>query len=78
MTDTPRETQGYWWCGNCREEANPRHVTHAELHENCGHPVAWIDPVGADLVKQLRAELDAAKKRIEKLEVQTSKDWNKP
>lgn len=40
MTDEPN---GYWWCPNCKEEIGAYHVTFQEQHEDCGHPVEWIE-----------------------------------
>lgn len=37
----------YWYCSNCREEVDAHNVTFAELHDLCGHPAIWIEPVGS-------------------------------
>jgi len=33
----------YWWCSNCKEEVDGGRVTFEEMHDDCGHPVAWIE-----------------------------------
>ena len=66
------ESIGYWWCPNCKEECNPHHVTYAELHESCGHPVNWIDslhsPAGylspAEVEAEVKEAVDTERKRI--------------
>lgn len=35
--------EGYWWCAECKEEVAGCRVTYQELHEDCGHPVVWIE-----------------------------------
>jgi hypothetical protein len=37
--------KGYWWCPNCKEEVSSTTVTYQELHDTCGHPAEWIEPV---------------------------------
>ena len=32
---------GWWWCPHCKVEVGSYHVTNAEMHEDCGHPVEW-------------------------------------
>jgi hypothetical protein len=56
------ESKGYWWCPYCKEECNSHHVTYAGLHENCGHPVEWIEPQNEELLLTGNERIDIAQK----------------
>ena len=61
--------EGYWWCSNCHEEVHRFHVKHAELHEDCGHPVAWITPTvrpEQDLLRMFQV-VEQLKKQISEI-----------
>ena len=50
-------SESYWWCANCKEEVDGSHVTYAEMHENCGHPVESITPEKQGRIAVLEDEM---------------------
>lgn len=45
------ESDGYWWCPECKEEVIACTVTFQELHENCGCAVIWKENMMDDTEK---------------------------
>jgi elongation factor P hydroxylase len=43
-TKVRKSQRGYWFCPYCKKSVDSMCVTFEEIHDSCGHPVAWIDP----------------------------------
>lgn len=67
QSETPR-TDAFWWCPNCKEEVSSSRVTNSELHEDCGHPVEWLETMNLpSRIARLESELIAVTKENQSL-----------